>query len=75
MAGPAQMQKVGNGIFLIVFIGISQNLALLLSQREKKQRKLRLERESGGRAGKCREVKEWKKNYCFPANIFLKASA
>ena len=42
----AQMQKVGNGIFLIVFIGISQNLALLLSQREKKQRKLRLEREA-----------------------------
>lgn len=42
----AQMQKVGNGIFLIVFIGISQNLALLLSQREKKQRKLRLEQEA-----------------------------
>lgn len=42
----AQMQKVGNGIFLIVFIGISQNLTLLLAQKEKKQRKRRLEREA-----------------------------
>ena len=42
----AQMQKVGNGIFLIVFIGISQNLALLLSKKARKQRKLRLEQEA-----------------------------
>ncbi len=42
----AQIQKVGNGIFLIVFIGISQNLALLLSKKAKRQRKLRLEQEA-----------------------------
>jgi ribose transport system permease protein len=48
----AQMQKVSNGIFLIVFVGLSQNLGRIAEQRERrKKQKLLFAQIEGNHAG------------------------